>query len=71
MNSADVIAIAHDGELVCESCLRGDAEKAVFYDKPEAQDLADADGYLSVVFVDDVAEDDICGRCFSRISVGE
>jgi hypothetical protein len=67
MNAADVVAIAHDGELVCEGCLCTHAERAVFYDWPDAQKLADQDGYLSPAFADQIEPDDICGRCLEPL----
>jgi hypothetical protein len=67
MNAADVVAIAHDGELVCEDCLQGHAEKSVFYEGPDARECADADGYLSPVFAEHLEEGDTCGRCLQRI----
>jgi len=63
MKSYDVVAIAHNGEFVCENCLEGKAEKAVFYDLPLAQRYMAEDGYLNVVFAEDVTENDYCGRC--------
>ena len=63
MKSYDVVAVAHDGELVCRACLKGHAERSVFFDWADAYECAEDDGYLSVVFAQDVEEGDVCGRC--------
>lgn len=67
MNASDVVAVAHDGELVCKSCLASHDERAVFYGWPDAEECASRDGYLSAVFAGDVELDDICGRCLEPL----
>ena len=67
MKSYTVVAIAHDGELVCGNCLNSRAELSVFHDWPDAQQHMDTDGYLSAVFAGDIDEDEICGRCNGRL----
>jgi len=57
--SYTVLAVAHDGELVCEDCLADEGERAVFYDEPDQDD----DDGVSPVFVEELELDDVCGRC--------
>jgi hypothetical protein len=66
-HSYDVVAVAHNGEFVCKNCLKGKAERAVFYDEPKADEYAKKDGCLSVVFESDLENADFCGRCHTEL----
>lgn len=62
----EVVGVCHDGELVCWDCM-DEKERRVAEDAPDAQEICDADGYLSVVFLGDVYDDDVCGRCLCKL----
>ena len=55
MRSYDVVAVAHDGEMICPYCMTPE-EYSVYLDEQEVDNI-------SPVFADNIQEDDFCGRC--------
>ena len=67
MHVDTIVAIRHDGELVCEDCLENPEERSVFYDLPDSLECAVNDGNLFPVFAQDVQDSDICDRCHKKL----
>lgn len=55
MKAWDVLAVATNGELVCWDCMTAH-ERAVANDKATDDDI-------SPLFVSDVEQEEVCGRC--------
>ena len=63
MEAWEVLAIAVDGEFVCENCLKPGAEHDSFYDKEGEQDEE-----MPPLFASDATGDEVCGRCGEKIT---
>ena len=60
MKAWTVVAIAHDGELVCFDCC-SDTERRVWQNQERVDDI-------SVVFAsDELEEGEVCGRCLEPL----
>ena len=59
MKAWEVLAVAHDGELVCWDCMN-DHERAVAQDK-------ETDDEISPLFASSVEGEETCGRCLEII----
>jgi len=59
MKAWQVLAVAHNGELVCWNCMTDD-EKAVARDEKEIDNI-------SPFFASEVAQPEVCGRCMKII----
>jgi uncharacterized Zn finger protein (UPF0148 family) len=61
----EVIAVAHDGEIVCPDCYT-DAERRVANDASDEND--DENEEITPVFAsNEIEEDECCGRCGERL----
>jgi len=62
MKAWDVLAVAHDGELVCWGCMTPEERRSA-NDKPRPGD----DEEISPLFASDVQGPETCGRCLEII----
>lgn len=65
MKANDIVAVAHNGELVCWDCMTRD-ETIVAQGAPGAK-IMEEDGYLSPAYANELTDEDICGRCLQPI----